>query len=165
MTDSPHNITVRAARESDLDTIVAFNAAMARETEDKELDPEALRAGVTAMLQRADLGFYLVAEIDGGVCGQLMITTEWSDWRNGFFWWVQSVYVKPEFRRQGVYRALYQHVSAAALSQGDVRGIRLYVAKDNLPAQKVYQRLGMADSGYNLYEVEFDAAGHQTSPG
>ena len=94
-----------------------------------------------------------------------MITTEWSDWRNGFFWWVQSVYVKPGFRRQGVYRALYQHVSAAALAQGDVRGIRLYVAKDNLPAQKVYQRLGMADSGYNLYEVEFDAAEHQTRPG
>ncbi len=155
MTDSPNNIAVRAANESDLPLIVSFNAAMARETEGRELDSEALRQGVAAMLRRPELGFYLIAEVDGKVAGQLMITTEWSDWRNGFFWWIQSVYVAPEFRRQGVYRELYRHVTAEAQSKGEVRGIRLYVAKENRPAQAVYQRLGMSDSGYDLYEVEF----------
>lgn len=155
MVNAGTNITVREAVEGDVVTIAAFNSAMAVETEGKELEPAVVLAGVAAVVRRRELGFYLVAEVDGEVSGQLMITTEWSDWRNGFFWWVQSVYVKPEFRRVGVYSRLYERVREMALAAGDVRGIRLYVAKENVPAQRVYERLGMGDSGYLLYEVEF----------
>ena len=128
---------------------------MAVETEGKELEPAVVLEGVTAIVRRRELGFYLVAEVEAEVVGQLMITTEWSDWRNGFFWWIQSVYVKPEFRRVGVYSRLYERVREMAQAAGDVRGIRLYVAKENVGAQRVYERLGMGDSGYLMYEVEF----------
>jgi GNAT superfamily N-acetyltransferase len=148
---------------------------MARETEGKELDLARLRAGVEAVLGDASRGFYLVAEIpsaslsqrhvlseaergvrgDWQVVGQLLITTEWSDWRNGFFWWVQSVYVAPHYRRQGVYRALDNYLRAEALRRGDVCGLRLYVARTNQVAQQVYANLGMVRSHYDMYEVEF----------
>ncbi len=149
------NITVRQAVEGDVQTIAGFNRAMAVETEGKELEPAVVLEGVTAIVRRRELGFYLVAEVEAEVVGQLMITTEWSDWRNGFFWWIQSVYVKPEFRRVGVYSRLYERVREMAQAAGDVRGIRLYVAKENVGAQRVYERLGMGDSGYLMYEVEF----------
>ena len=149
------NITVRQAVEGDVQTIAGFNAAMAVETEGKELEPAVVLEGVTAIVRRRELGFYLVAEVEAEVVGQLMITTEWSDWRNGFFWWIQSVYVKPQFRRVGVYSRLYERVREMAQAAGDVRGIRLYVAKENVGAQRVYERLGMGDSGYLMYEVEF----------
>ena len=155
MVNAGTNITVREAVEGDVATIAAFNSAMAVETEGKELEPAVVLEGVSAIVRRWELGFYLVAEVGGTIAGQLMITTEWSDWRNGFFWWVQSVYVKPEFRRVGVYSRLYERVREMALAAGDVKGIRLYVAKENVPAQRVYERLGMGDSGYLLYEVEF----------
>ena len=155
MVNAETNITVREAVEGDVTTIAAFNSAMAVETEGKELEPAVVREGVAAVVRRRELGFYLVAEVDGEVSGQLMTTTEWSDWRNGFFWWIQSVYVKPEFRLVGVYSRLYERVREMAIAAGDVRGIRLYVAKENVGAQQVYERLGMGDSGYLMYEVEF----------
>ncbi|MCH7621944.1 MAG: GNAT family N-acetyltransferase [Chloroflexi bacterium] len=147
-------ITIRRAIGSDLETIVDFNSAMARETEGKTLDLGRLRPGVAAVLADGGWGFYLLAEIAGQVAGQLMITTEWSDWRNAYFWWIQSVYVIPEHRRRGVYRALDQQVRAQARLRGNVCGVRLYVDRRNHGAQKVYSSLGMCPSHYDMYEVE-----------
>jgi GNAT superfamily N-acetyltransferase len=155
MTDSSPEIRVRQASLADLEAVVAFNAAMAQETEGKNLEPARLRAGVEAVLQQEKLGFYLVAEIEGKVAGQLLITTEWSDWRNGYFWWIQSVYVAPDYRRRGVYRALHEHARTKALSRQNVCGVRLYVDRDNRIAQQVYRNLGMSHSHYDLYEIEF----------
>ena len=149
-------ILVRRAAVGDMATIVQFNAAMALETEGKILDTELLGAGVQALLGDASRGFYLVAESGGRVAGQLMITTEWSDWRNAYFWWIQSVYVAEDFRRMGVYRALNDHVRAQALSQGDVCGIRLYVDRDNRVARQVYHDLDMVQARYDLFELVFD---------
>ena len=147
--------TIRQATLDDLDTMVDFNAAMALETEDKGLDLEALREGVGSLLEDDSLGFYLLAESGGTVVGQLMVTTEWSDWRNAHFWWLQSLYVVPEFRRQGVFRLLYQQVCKLASDAGDVCGLRLYVERTNHRAQQAYVNLGMALSHYDMYEVEF----------
>lgn len=146
---------VRTAGWADLGTLVQFNTEMARETENKELDPVRVRAGVAAVLQDQDLGFYLIAEVDRRVVGQLMITSEWSDWRSNFFWWIQSVYVAPDYRRRGVYRALDARVRAEALRRGNVGGVRLYVERNNHTAQKAYRNLGMSRSNYDMYEIEF----------
>ena len=146
---------MRWATLADLDTVVAFNAAMARETEGKELDLARVRAGVEAVLGDAKKGFYLVAEAEGQVVGQLLLTTEWSDWRNALFWWVQSVYVATHHRRQGVYCALDNYLRTEARRRGDVCGLRLYVARTNRVAQQVYANLGMVRSHYDMYEVEF----------
>ena len=146
---------IRTATLDDAETIARFNEAMAQETEDKSLDGETLRAGVRSMMQAPDRGFYLVAEQEGGVVGSLMITTEWSDWRNGTFWWVQSVYVRPEARRQGVYTELYAEVKRQARAKNDVCGIRLYVEKNNGSARKAYIHLGMTETAYRMYEEEF----------
>ncbi len=155
MMQQGNEIRIRRAAVSDLETVVQFNLAMARETEGKDLAPATLRAGATAVLEREELGFYLLAELDGVVAGQLLITYEWSDWRNGFFWWIQSVYVREDCRRRGVYRALAGRVTELAKQRGDVCGVRLYVDRDNAVAQEVYRRLGMAQSHYDLYETEF----------
>lgn len=155
MSNPVNPVQVRTARWSDLNTVVEFNAFMALETESKQLDPDTVRAGVAAVLQRPDLGFYLIAEIDGNVAGQLLITNEWSDWRNSFFWWIQSVYVAPDYRRQGVYRALDAYVRSVALKRGDVCGVRLYVERNNHTAQMAYRNLGMSQSSYDMYEIEF----------
>jgi ribosomal protein S18 acetylase RimI-like enzyme len=144
--------TIRGGRPEDAEVIAGFNRAMAEETEAKKLDHGISVAGVRALLERPQHGTYTVAESGGEVVGSLMITTEWSDWRNGFFWWVQSVYVIPSFRRQGVYRALYGHVRMSARCQTDVCGIRLYVENENTGAQKTYESLGMQKTGYRLYE-------------
>ena len=149
------NAIIRRATASDVDSLVSFNAAMARETEDKALDMEPLRAGISALLEDDSLGFYLVAELDGQVAGQLMITTEWSDWRNAHFWWLQSVYILPEHRRKGIFRQLYSHILDEAKRRGNVCGLRLYVERENLRAQQVYVNLGMALSHYDMFEVEF----------
>ncbi len=148
------NLAIRTATDADVPTLAAFNVAMARETEDKALDPDTVRAGVQALLDDPTRGFYLVAERDGEVVGSLMITTEWSDWRNGDFWWVQSVYVRPEARRQGVYSALYAQVKARAAEKTHppVCGIRLYVERTNTAARQAYRALGMVETGYRLYE-------------
>jgi ribosomal protein S18 acetylase RimI-like enzyme len=150
----PPPLTIRTADATDAETIARFNEKMAEETEDKMLDPETIRAGVTALLNDPDRGFYLLAERGGRVVGALMITTEWSDWRNGAFWWVQSVYVRPEARRQGVYSALYAEVKGRAEDAPDVCGLRLYVDKDNDVARTTYERLGMTQTSYRMYEEE-----------
>ena len=158
MTSDPNNqIQVRQAAFQHLETIIGFNIAMAKETEDKELDIELVRPGVEAVLTRNDLGFYLVAEHAGRPAGQLMITYEWSDWRNMFFWWIQSVYVSPEFRRQGIYRAMHLYAATEARHNGNVCGLRLYVDKNNIVAQGVYSGLRMNPTHYDMYEIEFDA--------
>ena len=149
-------LRIRQAEPRDAGTIAAFNAAMAQETEHLELDPQRLRAGVDAVLSDPAKGFYLVAEKGGGrVVGQLMITFEWSDWRNGNFWWIQSVYVDTDARGAGVYKRLYDAVRVAAGEAGNVCGIRLYVERDNTRAQEVYRRQGMHATAYEMYEVDF----------
>ncbi len=129
---------------------------MAKETEDKELLPDVVKAGVLTLLQHKELGFYLVAESEGKLVGSLMITTEWSDWRNGIFWWIQSVYVEPNSRRKGAFRALYQEVEKLSKEESNVCGYRLYVEKENLAAQAVYRSLGLEETHYRLFEKEVD---------
>ena len=143
---------IRVAAPADIETIASFNEAMATETEGKTLDPATIRAGVRGLFARPDLGFYIVAEDGGRIVGQLMITYEWSDWRDGVFWWIQSVYVRPEVRGKGVYRALHEHVRAMAKAAGAVCGFRLYVEKENAAAQETYRRLGMHETPYVLFE-------------
>lgn len=154
-----HNI--RAARPSDAPTIVDFNCRMAWETERKRLDPTKITPGVAAVLERPELGRYFVAEVaDGGppeVIGQLMITYEWSDWRNGLFWWIQSVYVREDARSRGVFRALYEHVEKLARADAGSCGLRLYVEHANERAQRVYRKLGMQPSDYVFYELDWSA--------
>ena len=159
MTDG--QITVRPATREDVEVLVGFNRAMAAETEDLELDAERLRAGTLAVLVDPARGFYQIAEIDGRAAGMLMITREWSDWRNGTFWWIQSVYVDPAFRRRGVYRAMHEHVVRDARAAADVCGVRLYVERENHRAQQTYQALGMSPSSYAMYEVDFVLGGEQ----
>ena len=149
------SVTIRPAALADAATIADYNAAMARETEHLELDPPRLLSGVRAVLADPSKGFYLVAEEAGRVVGQMMVTFEWSDWRNGVFWWIQSVYVHPEFRGQGVFQQIYRYVEDRAKSDGGVCGLRLYVEKENRNAQRTYERLGMAKTSYDVYEVDF----------
>ena len=148
-------IDIRRATPDDLAFIVESNIAMAQETEGLALDEARVRAGVEAVLANDSLGFYLIAEIDGSPAGQLMVTYEWSDWRNGLWWWIQSVYVRLEYRRRGVYTALHRHVAEAAQAAGGVCGIRLYVEQDNTTAQQVYESLDMYRTRYQMYEIEF----------
>ena len=152
MRDEVH---IRRAEPADFGFIVESNIAMALETEELALDEARVRAGVGAVLADSALGFYLIAEIDGSPAGQLMVTYEWSDWRNGLFWWIQSVYVRPEHRRRGVYRALHRHIADEAEAVGGVCGIRLYVEQDNTTAQQVYESLDMYRTRYQMYEIEF----------
>ncbi len=141
------------AQRADAEVLVDFNRAMARETEDKELDLETLTAGVEAMLDEPARGFYVVARLVGDLVGSLMITKEWSDWRCADFWWIQSVYVRPDARRQGVYRGLYDFVRARAEETDRVCGFRLYVERENRRAQQTYEALGMCLSVYLMYEA------------
>jgi ribosomal protein S18 acetylase RimI-like enzyme len=143
---------VRRARAGDADLIAEFNRLLAAESEGVTLDLAVLAAGVAACLADPVKGVYFMAEIDGRVVGQLGITTEWSDWRNGWLWWIQSVYVRPENRRHGVFRALYEHVHAQAKADPEVAGLRLYVEHENHAAQATYSRLGMARTGYLVME-------------
>jgi ribosomal protein S18 acetylase RimI-like enzyme len=146
---------VRKAVPSDAGLIADFNIAMAWETEDKKLPPDKICPGVRALFSKPEYGFYVVAEIDGVVSGCLMITYEWSDWRNGVFWWIQSVYVKPEFRRQGIYRAMFAYVKELAGQDSGVCGCRLYVEHDNTVAQETYKKLGMKETHYRMLQEEF----------
>lgn len=143
---------IREARAADLETLVDFNLRLAQESEGKRLDAATLRLGVAAVLREAAKGFYLVAEREGRVVGQLMVTREWSDWRNGDWWWFQSVYVAAEARRQGVFRALYAEIVARAKA-ADARGLRLYVEKENRGAQATYAALGMKLARYEIFEL------------
>lgn len=145
-------MNIRLAQNKDTVALVEFNQAMALETEEKELDHDILKSGVEAVFSDEKKGFYVVAEEGNKIIGGLMITFEWSDWRSGWFWWIQSVYILPEFRGQGVYRLLYDFVKNTAAKSENVCGFRLYVEKENLRAQKVYEKLGMKQSYYLMYE-------------
>ena len=145
-------INYREARASDVGVIVDFQIAMARETEELELDRDVCTRGVQALFEDASRGRYFLAESDGAVVASLMITYEWSDWRNGNVWWIQSVYVVPEFRGQRVYTGLYDHVQRMVQADESLRGIRLYVDRRNVLAQQVYTRLGMNGEHYQVFE-------------
>ena len=145
-------IVTRAATVTDASSIIEFQLAMARETEGIELDAPTVTRGVHAVFDEPSHGRYFVAAAGDEVIASLMITYEWSDWRNGNVWWIQSVYVRPAFRRQGVYARMYEVVRAAAASDPNVRGIRLYVDRRNTPAQEVYRRCGMNGEHYLVFE-------------
>ncbi len=142
-------ITIRRATPADAPTIVEFNRRLAEESESKTLDPAVLRAGVAAALADPDRkGPYFLAVEGAKVLGQMQITYEWSDWRNGWAWWIQGVYVLPEARRRGVFRALYDHVYQLAKQDPEVITLRLYVERDNHAAQQTYLRMGMEWMSY-----------------
>lgn len=150
----PNSLEIRLAEPEDAGRIIDFNMRMARETEGRELDVNVLTSGVYAVLKKPERGFYLVAVSDGHVVGCLLVTTEWSDWRNGEFWWIQSVYVEPEARRAGVFSALYEATRKRAEKADRVCGFRLYVERDNTRAQKTYFRLGMKETAYKMLEEQ-----------
>ena len=153
---SDNGLVIRVAEERDAETVTRFNAAMALETENRELDRETALAGVKNLLKNPQYGFYLIAERAGETAGSLMITGEWSDWRNGIFWWIQSVYIRPEFRRQGIYSRLYAQVKEMARERGDVCGLRLYVEQENVAAQRTYLALGMQEAHYRMFEQSLE---------
>lgn len=144
-------LSIRPAALTDLPALCAWNAAMARETEGLELDAAVLARGVRVVFEQPQRGFYLVAEHDGAAVGGLLVTFEWSDWRCGDYWWIQSVYVAPAARRGGVFRALHAEVARRARAAGAAR-LRLYVETDNRRAQATYERLGMRRCHYAMYE-------------
>lgn len=143
---------IRIAETGDIDSLVDFNQKMALETEGRHLDGDILKSGVEAVFHDQSKGFYVVTEDAGAILGGLMVTFEWSDWRNKWFWWIQSVYIVPEGRGKGIYREMYEFVKTKAQEDKSVCGFRLYVEKDNISAQKVYERVGMAASDYLMYE-------------
>lgn len=143
---------IRDARPEDCDAIVAMSLSLAEETEGKTLNRTVLIRGVQTALREPDRLRFWVAEKQGHVLGQTAVTREWSDWRNGWVWWLQSVYVIREVRGQGVFRALYGHVRTTARDLDDVIGLRLYVENENAAAMRTYQSLGMEPGGYHVYE-------------
>ncbi len=145
-------MNIRIAKAEDAPNLVEFNQAMALETEGKRLETEVLQSGVKAVLNDQSKGFYVVAEDENKIVGGLMVTFEWSDWRDKWFWWIQSVYIVPEFRGKKIYSLLYDFVKEKARNSGDVCGFRLYVEKENVNAQKVYEKIGMETSHYLMYE-------------
>ncbi|MCX7984870.1 MAG: GNAT family N-acetyltransferase [Bacteroidetes bacterium] len=155
MSGVQQELKIRFATVDDVETIVDFNARMAFETEGIELDRHRLREGVQAVFDDETKGHYLLAEINGTVVGQLLITHEWSDWRNGVFWWIQSVYVEPAYRRRGVFTALYRFIEQRAKNDKHVCGLRLYVENSNTRGIATYSSLGMKMTHYNIMEVDF----------
>lgn len=148
--------TIRRAQPQDLPAIAAHNQAMAEETEGKQLDPATVAAGVRAVFAEPTRGFYLVTERGGQLIGQLMVTFEWSDWRAANFWWIQSVYVVPPARRQGIFAALYRHLEAEARRTERVCGLRLYSEHENRGAHATYEALGMRPANYRMYAIDWD---------
>ena len=148
------NITIRQAQIADAPVVADLNLRLARETEDLHLDPDTVTQGVAAVLRDESKGLYYVAEVDGTIAGQVMITYEWSDWRNGNLWWLQSVYVKHEFRQVGIFRALFSHLQTMARQTPEVRGLRLYMHSENQRARKCYESLGMKRTQYEVFEME-----------
>jgi GNAT superfamily N-acetyltransferase len=147
---------IRIANSNDAASLVEFNQAMALESEGKRLDTDVLSRGVNAVFGDTGKGFYVVAEDSTGIVGGLLVTFEWSDWRNAWFWWIQSVYIVPEARGKGLYRELYDFVKARAAEKGNVCGFRLYVETENENARAVYDKVGMSKSHYLMYEEEID---------
>jgi ribosomal protein S18 acetylase RimI-like enzyme len=152
----PYTLSVRIGQDKDVDTLVKHNIALSAETEQKRLSQPIVAQGVRTLLKNPQYGFYSVAEIDGEVVGSCMITYEWSDWRCSLFWWIQSVYVKPEFRRQGIFRKLYEFLTEKAAQEQNVCGFRLYVEKSNHIGQNTYSGVGMKEAPYKLYEESFE---------
>ena len=159
-------LRIRDAHANDRDLLAQWASAMAWETEHKRLDPATIEAGIEAAIADPTKARYFIAMSEVGVAGRetiasaagtLMLTREWSDWRNGDWWWIQSVYVPEVHRRTGVFAALYRHVERLARDTPGVVGLRLYVEHDNANAQKTYEALGMRDAGYRIYESEFAA--------
>ena len=148
-------MNIRKARPADALVIADFNRRLAQETESLLLDPTTVKRGVRALLNDNTKGIYFVAEERDVVVGQLLITYEWSDWRNGYFWWIQSVYVAQDYRQAGVFGALFDHVQRLAKSKSAVCGLRLYVESSNRRAQRVYERFGMIPTHYKIYETSF----------
>ena len=146
------DMLIRTGEKGDAAALAAFNIAMALETEDKALAPAVVSNGVETLLNNPQYGFYVIAEKDGEIAGSLMVTTEWSDWRDGEFWWVQSVYVRRDCRRQGIYRKLYEYIKLKATQRGNVCGFRLYVERDNTVAQQAYAKVGMSETFYKMFE-------------
>jgi GNAT superfamily N-acetyltransferase len=155
------DVVVARATPADLDTIARMNRLLAEETEGRRLDEEALRAGVAAAVVDPQKGTYYVARRGEAAVGTALVTTEWSDWRNGWFWWLQSVYVERTHRRTGVFRALYRTIAHAARNRWDVCGLRLYVERENEAARATYAALGMVETSYVLLEQDWSGA----SPG
>jgi GNAT superfamily N-acetyltransferase len=143
---------LRKAVLEDAGIIADFNLKLARETEGLTLDLGTVSAGVTALLRDPAKGIYYVAEEDSRVVGQLCLTYEWSDWRNGNFWWIQSVYVRAEFRGRGIFPALFGHIERLAGAREDVCGLRLYMERDNERARRVYRKIGLEETHYQVFE-------------
>jgi len=148
----PTEVRIRIAEPKDVEAIAELNVAMAWETERLNLSQSTLTLGVQGVLENPNRGFYVVAESEGLVVGCLLITFEWSDWRCGQFWYIQSLYIRPLFRRRGVFRQLHEFVKAQAMDQSEVCGLRLYVEKSNRAAQQAYERIGMRAKAYKMYE-------------
>ncbi len=144
---------IHKAEFRDVETLAKFNVQMAKETENKDLDLDTVILGAKAIIKDPHKGFYLVAELKGEMVGQAMVTYEWSDWRNQYFLWLQSVFVPESHRKQGIFTALYLHLVDLARYRKDIAGLRLYVEHNNLPAQQTYERMGMYNPGYRMYEV------------
>jgi GNAT superfamily N-acetyltransferase len=166
---SHQNVEIRRATRADVETISSFNAALARETESRMLDGSLLRAGVESVLEDPQKGWYAVAVSHFGldqatIIGQILVTFEWSDWRNGHFWWLQSLYVDPHSRQQGVFRQLYEYVCKQAQANSEkVCGFRLYVEQDNHLAHQAYAHIGFQKTAYQMHEIDFSAQS-QPSP-
>jgi ribosomal protein S18 acetylase RimI-like enzyme len=146
------NIKIRPGLLFDIDIIAEFQVLMAAETENMKLDPPVVQKGVSAVMDDPSKGKYWLAEVEGKVIGCLLTVPEWSDWRNGTVLWIHSVYVHPDFRKNGVFKAMYAHLTKMVNESSDLRGLRLYVDKTNLKAQKVYEALGMSGEHYHLFE-------------
>ena len=158
-TSALDRLIVRPARMEDVDMLVTFSAAMALETESRRLDMDRLRRGTQRVFDSPTRGFYVVAELpqesSPGVIGQLLVTYEWSDWRDATFWWIQSLYVHPDWRRRGVYRRMHEYIRQQARSRSDVCGLRLYVEAGNTGAQAAYRQTGLFPSSYRIIEEDF----------
>lgn len=146
------DIKIRPGLLFDIQIIADYQVKMAWETEQLKLDQPTVELGVSAVFDDPSKGKYWLAEVNGEVVGCLLTVPEWSDWRNGTVLWIHSVYVKPDFRKHGVFRKLYSHLRTMVETSKDLRGLRLYVEKTNHPAQKVYEALGMSGEHYHLFE-------------
>lgn len=148
-------LKIRKAVMGDVQVVAAYNREMARETEGLDLDYQEVVRGVKAVIKDGHKGFYLVALQGPDILGQLLITPEWSDWRNRFFWWIQSVYVHPDHRNRNIFKRLFHHLTELASARRDIAGLRLYVEVNNRQAKSVYETLGMFRCGYDMYEYLF----------
>lgn len=152
---SREDLEVRLAEPADAETIAEFNRRLAQESEGLSLDADTVQQGVRRLMENPSLGCYFLAEASSGIVGQLGLTYEWSDWRNGLFWWIQSVYVTPEQRRAGVFRRLFHVVETRALEDPRCCGLRLYVEGDNARALETYRTLGLEEAPYRMLELDF----------